>query len=207
MPAQHGAKAILFITDPNNHPDEADTVGKATGDLEFRDLSILAMHVTREAVMSLFTSPARTWRTVQQAIDQGRKPQSFEFTNSKIRVSADIKPIRKTVRNVLASVRRLGPSAPKRVGCDRRDTTITLGSAIATIRMSQADVGKIHHGADDNASGTAGVLELARLIARQQASVQAVGTVHDLRRRRAGIVRVKPFRESIRQCPFLRSPP
>ena len=167
MPASHGAKAILFITDPNNHPGETDTVGKATSDLEFRDLSILAMHVTRDSVMSLFTRSGRNMAEVQQAIDQGQKPQSFEFTNLKIRVSADIKPIRKTVRNVLASVRGSDPQL--------RNEWIVIGGHYDHLglgdpnnSMSQADVGKIHHGADDNASGTAGVLELARLIARNK---------------------------------------
>jgi hypothetical protein len=163
----HGAKAILFITDPNNHPGEPDTVGKATSDLEFRDLSILAMHVTRDSVMSLFTGSGRNMAEVQQAIDKGQKPQSFEFTNMQIRVSADIKPIRKTVRNVLASVRGSDPVL--------RNEWIVIGGHYDHLgfgdphnSMSQADVGKIHHGADDNASGTAGVLELARLIARNK---------------------------------------
>ena len=163
----HGAKAILFITDPNNHPGETDTVGKATSDLAFRDLSILAMHVTRDSVMSLFTRSGRNMAEVQQAIDQGQKPQSFEFTNLKVRVSADIKPIRKTVRNVLASIRGSDPQL--------RNEWIVIGGHYDHLglgdpnnSMSQADVGKIHHGADDNASGTAGVLELARLIARNK---------------------------------------
>ena len=163
----HGAKAILFITDPNNHPGEPDTVGKATSDLEFRDLSILAMHVTRDSVMSLFTRSGRNMAEVQRAIDQDQKPQSFEFTNLKIRVSADIKPIRKTVRNVLASVQGSDPVL--------RNEWIVIGGHYDHLglgdphnSMSQADVGKIHHGADDNASGTAGVLELARLIARNK---------------------------------------
>ena len=163
----HGAKAILFITDPNSHPGEPDTVGKATSDLEFRDLSILAMHVTRDSVMSLFTRSGRNMAEVQRAIDQGQKPQSFEFTNLKIRVSADIKPIRKTVRNVLASVQGSDPVL--------RNEWIVIGGHYDHLglgdphnSMSQADVGKIHHGADDNASGTAGVLELARLIARNK---------------------------------------
>ena len=56
----HGAKAILFVTDPNNHPNESDTVGKATEDLEFRDLSILSMHVTRDAVASLFAQAGKS---------------------------------------------------------------------------------------------------------------------------------------------------
>jgi Peptidase family M28/PDZ domain/PA domain len=161
---QHGAKAILFITDPNNHPSDPDTVGKATSDLEFRNLSILAMHVTRDAVMPLFAKAGENMAEVQRTIDQGQKPQSFEFPDSKIRMVGDVRPVRKTVRNVLASVRGSDSSL--------RNEWVVIGGHYDHLglgdrnSLSQADVGKIHHGADDNASGTAGVLELARLAGR-----------------------------------------
>jgi Peptidase family M28/PDZ domain/PA domain len=165
----HGAKAILFITDPNNHVNEADTVGKATEGLEFRDLSILAMHVTRDAVSSLFAQAGKSVQAVQKSIDSDQKPQSFELPGSRVRVATDVTPIRKTVRNVIASVR----------GSDSklRNEWIVIGGHYDHLglgdrnnSMSASDVGKIHHGADDNASGTAGVLELARLIARNKQS-------------------------------------
>ena len=156
----HGATAILFITDPNNHSGEADAVGKATSELEFRDLSILAMHVTRESVASLFTQAGKNMADVQKAIDQDARPQSFEFPNSRVRISTDIKSIRKTIRNVMASVRGSDPQL--------RNEWVVIGAHYDHLglgdpnnSLSKADVGKIHHGADDNASGTAGVLETA----------------------------------------------
>jgi len=163
----HGAKAILFITDPNNHPTEPDVVGKATAELEFRDSSILAMHVTRDSVMSLFNQSGKTMADVQRAIDRENNPQSFEIPKSSIRISAEIKTIRKTVRNVVASVR----------GTDSklRNEWLVIGAHYDHLglgdpngSLSKADIGKIHHGADDNASGTAGVLELARLLGRNR---------------------------------------
>jgi len=45
-----------------------------------------------------------------------------------------------------------------------------LGLGDPNNSLSKADVGKIHHGADDNASGTAGVLELAKLISANKQS-------------------------------------
>lgn len=161
---QHGAKAILFITDPNNHPNEPDVLGKATADLEFRDLSIISMHVTREAVMPLFRMSGRDLAEVQKTIDQEQKPRAFEFTNSRVRVVTDVRPIRKTVRNVLASVRGSDVNLRKEwVVIGGHYDHLGLGDRNS---LSQADIGKIHHGADDNASGTSGVLELARLAAR-----------------------------------------
>jgi aminopeptidase YwaD len=163
----HGARAILFITDPNNHPTEPDVVGKATSDLEFRDLSILAMHVTRDSVVPLFNQSGKTMADVQRSIDRDNKPQSFDLPNSRIRMSTEIKAIRKTVRNVVAAVR----------GTDSklRNEWLVIGGHYDHLglgdpngSLSKADIGKIHHGADDNASGTAGVLELARLIGRNK---------------------------------------
>jgi len=163
----HGAKAIFFITDPNNHPNEPDAVGKATADLEFRDMSILAMQVTRETVQPLFEKMGKSISAVQTAIDRDRKPQPFAFTNSNVRVTTDIKFTRKTVRNVIASAR----------GSDGklRNEWVVIGAHYDHLglgdpnhSLSKDDVGKIHHGADDNASGTAGVLELGRLIGRNK---------------------------------------
>lgn len=163
----HGASAILFITDPNNHPNEPDTVGKATEDLEFRDMSILAMQVTRESVQPLFEKMGKSIPSIQTAIDRDRRPQPFEFADSNIRVTTDIKFIRKTVRNVIASAR----------GSDSilRNEWVVIGAHYDHLglgdpnhSLSKDDVGKIHHGADDNASGTAGLLELGRLIGRNK---------------------------------------
>jgi hypothetical protein len=167
----HGARAILFITDPNNHPNEPDAVGKATADLEFRDMSILAMQVTRESVQPLFEKMGKSIPAVQTAIDRDQKPQPFEFPNSSVRVTADIKSIRKPVRNVIASVR----------GSDStlRNEWVVIGAHYDHLglgdpnhSLSKDDVGKIHHGADDNASGTAGLLELGRLLGRNKQALK-----------------------------------
>src|SRR5262249_5064669 len=144
------------------HSKEPDTVGKATADLEFRDLNILSMHVTREALMPLFRKAGKDPAELQKAIDQTLKPQSFEFSGAKVRLVTDVRPIRKTVRNVVASVR--GSDAQLRnewVVVGAHYDHLGLGDRNS---LSPSDIGKIHHGADDNASGTAGVLELARLV-------------------------------------------
>jgi hypothetical protein len=159
---QHGAKAILFITDPNHHSTVPDTLAKDVAELEARDLSILAMHTTRAAVMPLFEKSGKTMADVQKAIDDGRKPQSFELKDSTIRMVADVQPVRKTVRNVIASVAGSDPQLKNEwvvIGAHYDH----LGLGDARHEMYASDVGQIHHGADDNASGTSGVLELARL--------------------------------------------
>jgi hypothetical protein len=163
----HGARAILFITDPNNHTKEPDSIGSATAEIDFRDMSILAMHVTRTSVEPLFQQAGKSMSAVQTEIDTQRKPQSFEFRNSRVRVATEIKTTRKPVRNVVAAVR----------GSDSRlrNEWIVIGAHYDHLGLgdprhviSPSEVGKIHHGADDNASGTAGLLELGRLFGRNK---------------------------------------
>jgi hypothetical protein len=160
---KHGAKAILFITDRNHHGTTPDALAKDIAQLEARDLSIIAMHTTLAAVMPLFEKAGKNIADLQKTIDGGRKPQSFELKDAKVRLVADVKPVRKTVRNVLASI--AGSDAKLKnewvvIGAHYDH----LGLGDINNEMYASDIGKIHHGADDNASGTAGVLELARLI-------------------------------------------
>jgi hypothetical protein len=166
---QHGAKAILFITDPNNHGSAPDTLPKEIAGLEARDMSIVALQTTRAAVAPLFEKLGKTVADVQREIDSSRKPQSFELPNSKVRAVGDVKPVRKTVRNVLASVTGSDPQLKNQwlvIGAHYDH----LGMGDENHEMYKSDVGQIHHGADDNASGTAGVLELARLIQNNKQS-------------------------------------
>jgi hypothetical protein len=159
---QHGAKAIIFITDPNHHATAPDALAADVAELEARDLSILAMHTTRAAVAPLFAKAGKNLADVQKTIDDGRKPQSFELKDSRIRLVAEVRPVRKTVRNVLASVAGSDPLLKNEwvvIGAHYDH----LGLGDARHEMYASDVGQIHHGADDNASGTSGVLELARL--------------------------------------------
>lgn len=159
---KHGAKAILFVTDPNHHGTAPDNLAQDIAKLEARDLSILALHTTRAAVAPLFEKSGSNIADAQKAIDDGRKPQSFELKDAKIRIVADVRQVRKKVRNVIASVPGSDPKLKNEwviIGAHYDH----LGLGDANNEMYASDIGQIHHGADDNASGTAGVIELARL--------------------------------------------
>lgn len=166
--SRHGARAIIFVTDPNNHAGEADDVGRPTRDLDGTDLNILALHASREAVAPLFERSGRTIEEVQKTMDAAGKPQSFEFAKSNVRVVADLERTRKTVRNVVASIQ----------GTDEqlRREWVVLGAHYDHLglgdrnSLSPSSIGQAHLGADDNASGTAGLMELGRLIARHRAA-------------------------------------
>src|SRR5204863_9447498 len=92
------------------------------------------------------------------------KPLSFDLSGARIKVSTDVIRTRKTVRNVLGAVQGTDPQL--------RNEWVVVGAHYDHLGLGERDslapsqIGQIHHGADDNASGTSGVLEMARLIAR-----------------------------------------
>jgi len=100
---QHGARGILFITDPNNHPDDKDAMTAAIRESGTEESGIIAMRVTRARVAPLFEKLGKSISEVQRGMDSNMKPQSFDL-QAKARVVADLSRVRKTVRNVIASL-------------------------------------------------------------------------------------------------------
>jgi len=157
---QHGAKGIVFITDPNNHTADMDTVSPMLRDVGTDDSGIIAMRATRTRIEPLFEKLGRSISGVQRQIDTGMKPESFDL-HARARLVADLSRVRTTVHNVMAAL----PGSDDQL----RNEWVVIGAHYDHLglgdehSLAPSQIGQIHHGADDNASGTAGVLELARL--------------------------------------------
>ena len=159
---QHGAQGIVFITDLN-HSDEE--VGVATRTAETDDLGIPAVHAKRESLMNLFKAAGKDVAAIQKKIDLDLKPQSFELPGS-AHISTDVVRTRKTVKNVVAGISGSDPALQNEwVVVGAHYDHLGLGDRNS---LAPSQIGQIHHGADDNASGTSGVLEIARLAAKNK---------------------------------------
>jgi len=97
---------------------------------------------------------------VQKQIDETMQPASFELpTTLRVSMRVSVQTIRATVNNVLAYL----PG--------QSDEYVIIGAHYDHLGYGNQDslapsqIGQIHPGADDNASGTAGLLELARMFA------------------------------------------
>ena len=166
----HGAKGIVFITDPNNHAGEEDQVGPATRATQNDDAGIAAVHARREPVMELFSRSRSDLSTLQERIDRELEPQSLELADIRIRLSTDLTRTRKPVRNVIAALDGSDPTLQTEwIVAGAHYDHLGLGGRGS---LSPSSVGQIHHGADDNASGTAGILELARVAASNSESFE-----------------------------------
>jgi Zn-dependent M28 family amino/carboxypeptidase len=158
----HGAAGVILISDRANHrsdPDDLPKFGNAEGPL---DTGIAFVQVKEQAIDPWFTAAGKSLDAIEAGIDKDLKPESFEFPAS-ITVSAeiDIQRVVKNVRNVAAY---LPGETAEYVIIGAHYDHLGLGEQYS---MAPDKAGTIHPGADDNASGTAGTIELARWFSKQ----------------------------------------
>src|SRR5579859_1126592 len=162
----HGAKAVILVNGKLG-PGEEDLLtqfGSVSGPI---NAGILLVQVKNEAAEAWFRAAGKSLSDVQEQINAATKPASFSFSeNLHLSLKVDIETTRATVNNVLAYL----PG--------ETDEYVVLGAHYDHLgrgnfdSLAPSQIGQIHPGADDNASGTAGVLELARLLAPQRRQLQ-----------------------------------
>lgn len=164
---EKGALAIILVNGyaPKNDDDPLMEL-RYDGAPAMKNISV--QHVKRSFVDELFKSEGQNFNEVQKQIDVSKKPSSFAFKNAKVSLSTDVKEIEKKGRNVAGMIEGSDPVL--------KNEFIVIGAhydhlGIDQLKESSMYKGKdkqIHNGADDNASGTTGVLEVAEKFASMQ---------------------------------------
>jgi len=162
----HGAKAVIVINGKlgDGEEDLLTRFGSVSGP---ENAGIMFVQVKNAAAESWFAAAGKSLADVQNQINTSSIPGSFAFPASlQISLQVNIESTRATVNNVLAYL----PG--------KTDEYIIIGAHYDHLGYGNVDslapsqIGQIHPGADDNASGTAGVLELARLLAPMKGQLQ-----------------------------------
>lgn len=155
----HGAAGVLLVNDLANHGGDdgfekfARTVGPSNAGIPF-------VHVKAAALEGLLARAGKSLKDLQEAIDKDLKPRSFAFPEDlRVEVEVEIHRDQKTVENVAAY---LPGETGEYIIIGAHYDHLGLGEQFS---MAPSMAGTPHPGADDNASGTAGVLELARHLA------------------------------------------
>lgn len=157
--ARAGAKALLVVNSPNRKPDQDELYGfDLFGSQQTYDLPMV--HISREVADAILKKAgASDLRTLQQQLDEKRECLSRDLGLT-VRLTPGIEPNAMPAKNVLGLIRGDGST----------EETVVVGAHYdhLGIRPSRAQTSDpqdaIYNGADDNASGTAGVIELARSI-------------------------------------------
>ena len=165
---QRGAKAMLVVTGPRS-PNAGHTVPMSF-DTAIAGSGLIAASITSEAASSIFAAANKQLDAVQKELDGGNpKVAGFAVPGVTVTLKAHVVREQQTGHNVLAYLPATMPlvavSKPwVAVGAhyDHLGRGTTGGSLAAP-----EDKNKVHHGADDNASGTATVLGIAESLSQQ----------------------------------------
>ena len=164
---EKGAAGMILVTGP---ADE-DKPGLINPRLE-RDLASAGIgavnlkSIMADSVLHI-AGVKRDLRAIQQSIYDTKAPLSFEVSNITVTMQTQLEKVHTTTANVVGFFEGSDPALKNEV--------VVLGAHFDHLGWGgegsgslRPDTVAIHHGADDNASGTAAVLELAQAISSQR---------------------------------------
>ncbi len=158
----HGAKGVILINDTYAHPGESDTLEKFGRTVGPASAGLPFIQIQAETAEQWVHAAGKDLKQIHASIDKDLKPQSFALPDSlQLDLAVEVDHEHKRVRNVVGY---LPGETAEYVVIGAHYDHLGLGDQHS---LAPSDIGKTHHGADANASGTAGVMELARYLASQ----------------------------------------
>lgn len=162
----HGAKALVLANGKlgDGEEDLLTRFGSVSGP---ENAGIIFLQVKNAVAEGWLKAAGKSLAELQEQINASSKPASFALPeNQTTALTVSIETTQATVNNVLAYL----PG--------KTDEYVIIGAHYDHLgrgnfdSLAPSQIGQIHPGADDNASGTAGVLELARLLAPQKGQLR-----------------------------------
>jgi Zn-dependent M28 family amino/carboxypeptidase len=159
MVAKHlGARMVILVEDPT-HGAERTNYGAFLKDPQIEDYGVAFVRVTRQQAARALAGVLDLEQAARE-IDRDLTPRSRAIEGVQVSFSESYSKVHSTVRNV--------------IGVLRGSDTALAGEAVVVgahydhlgtsgrHSLARDAGGQIHNGADDNASGTAALLEIAR---------------------------------------------
>jgi hypothetical protein len=158
-----GARLLLVVSDPTHPVDEAN-YRLFRLDPEAEDHGIPVLRIDRALAQPFIEA----WELddTARAIDRDLQPRSRRLPGATVNYVEHLAQNRRTVRNVIGVLPGHDPA--------RRSEAIVIGAHYDHVgiggrfSVTPERTGEIHNGADDNASGTAAIIEMARAAAAQR---------------------------------------
>ena len=165
---QRGAKGMIVVTGPRS--PNAGGVVPMSFDTAIAGSGLVAASISGSVAAPIFAAAGKQLEAVQKELDSGN-PHVAGFAIPDLQITLDARIIREqqTGNNVVgylpATTPTAGVSKPWVVAGAHFDHLGRggTGSSLA----DQKDANAIHHGADDNASGTATVLAIGQALSKQ----------------------------------------
>ena len=158
---EKGAAGIIFFNPPAPKDDEDKLIKFAYDRVPgLKDFAVLS--VKKEVAAKILSSAGYDVKKLQDSIYSSKKPLSFAIKGADAEITTGIDEISKKGKNVAGFIE----------GSDEKlkNEFIVIGAHFDHLGMGQegslyrGTEPQIHNGADDNASGTSGLIELAQKI-------------------------------------------
>jgi len=165
---QKWAAGIIFVTGPNSKTNSE--VVPLSFDASLAGSGIPAISISTDIASKLIAAAGEDLQEIHDVLDKGEMISGINIPDVKLSATIDVVQETRTGRNVLGRL-------PAGEGADSAAAPVVIGAHIDHLgpqagRGSLAkknELDQIHNGADDNASGSSAVLEIAQLLAAQKA--------------------------------------
>jgi hypothetical protein len=156
---EQGAVAMLLVNGPLSPDYDGDALISLSREQGIGGGGLPALHVRKDVVNALFEAAGRDLEAWANRVDETLEPESFVFDDVSVTVETEVSKDRRPTDNVIAGF----------AGTDPHAGTVVVGAHYDHLGHGgegslAPESNEIHNGADDNASGTAAVLELARVL-------------------------------------------
>ena len=162
---EQGARAVVFISSEKSFQD--DRLSRLRHDLNFLDSGIPTAIISRDAAESILTSGGSSLAVAET---RAKEASAFEIKGTTVDLKTEVVKINGKGNNIVGVLH----------GSDRQLASeyVVIGAHYDHLGMGGPESlaarpdGQIHHGADDNASGTTGLLEIARVLASERGKIK-----------------------------------
>ena len=161
----HNAGGVLLVTPEGMN--EKDQLPGIFYDKTATKADIPVLTITRALADKILAGKEMTISQLEKKLTEGRKPHSFK-TGTKVTARADVILEKAITQNVVA-----------RIKASQGDEYVIIGAHYDHLGMGgpgsgsrKPDTTAVHNGADDNASGTAGLIELAGKLQHEKAGLK-----------------------------------
>jgi len=167
MARSRGAVGMILVTGPAD--EEQPTLIPLRPERSQSTVGIPAVHVKHGIIDSLlhWAGVGKNLRTLQQEIYDSQAPRSFEIPAAQVVLRTEVERVYSPTANVIGYLPGSDPALKGEV--------VVVGAHFDHIGWGGAGSGSmrsdtiaIHNGADDNASGTAAMLEIAQALAAER---------------------------------------
>jgi hypothetical protein len=165
----NGALGIIFVN-PYDTNKTSDDLVELVYDIGGTMPDFAVVSIKRNVIENIFKSEGKDLKEICDKIIVTKTPSSFELKNSSASLSTEIKEVEATSWNVGGYLEGNDPSL--------KNEWLIIGAHFDHLGMGgegslyRGKDPQIHNGADDNASGTTGVLELAEKFSSQKDKIK-----------------------------------